>query len=133
MNYNVFKLTELQNNFYTYIVSPFDDTELTMETFEHFVSNSPQLLMCQYLMICDFDNMTIEKVNMNPIDVINKNFLANDKNMLISDSFKSLIPPPKPKREPKKKAEKEPKEKKEPKPRGKKCVNVAESVPVQTN
>jgi len=84
-------------------------------------------------MICDFDNMTIEKVNMNPIDVINKNFLANDKNMLISDSFKSLIPPPKPKREPKKKAEKEPKEKKEPKPRGKKCVNVAQSVPVQTN
>ena len=133
MNYNVFKLTELQNNFYTYIVSPFDDTELTMETFEHFVSNSPQLLMCQYLMICDFDNMTIEKVNMNPIDVINKNFLANDKNMLISDSFKSLIPLPKEKKKREVKP-KEPKEKKEPKPRGKKTnQTVKEPTTVQTN
>ena len=133
MNYHVYKLTEHQNNFYVYTISPFDDTELTMESFEHFVANSPQVPMCQYLMICDFDNMTIEKSSMNPIEVINKSFPPDDKNMLISDSFKSLIPPPKSKREPKKKSEKEPKEAKPVKPRGKKCVNVAESGPVQTN
>ena len=132
MNYNVFKLSESENNYYFYFISPFSESniECVSESIEHYISNE-QTLMNQYLHIIDFDNVKIEKVNMNPIDVINKNFPADDKNMLISDSYKAFIPPPK---EPKKKREAKPKEpKKEPKPRGKKCVNVAQSVPVQTN
>ena len=112
MNYNVFKLSESENNYYFYFISPFSESniECVSESIEHYISNE-QTLMNQYLHIIDFDNVKIEKSSMNSIDVINKSFPPDDKNMLISDSFKSLIPPPKPKREPKKKAEKEPKEK----------------------
>ena len=78
MNFHTFKITESQNAFYVYFVSLFDDSDLTMETFEHFVANSEQIPMCQYLITCDFDEMKVEKVNVNPIDVINKN-LPQDK------------------------------------------------------
>ena len=132
MNYNVFKLSESENNYYFYFISPFSEqnNELALESIEHYISNE-QTLMNQFLHNINFDEVKIEKVNMNPIDVINKNFPADDKNMLISDSYKAFIPLPKEKKKREVKP-KEPKEKKEPKPRGKKCVNVAESVPVQT-
>ena len=132
MNYNVFKLSESENNYYFYFLSPFSESnmEFVSESIERYISNE-QTLMNQYLHIIDFDNVKIERAQLSPIEVINKSFASDDKNMLSSDSFKSLIPPPKAKREPTTKAENEPK--KEPKPRGKKCVNVSESVPVQTN
>ena len=132
MNYNVFKLSESENNYYFYFISPFSESniECVSESIEHYISNE-QTLMNQYLHIIDFDNVKIERAQLSPIDVINKSFASDDKNMLISDSFKSHIPPAK---EPKKKREAKPKGEPKPvKPRGKKCVNVAESVPVQTN
>ena len=133
MNYNVFKLSESENNYYFYFISPFSEqnNELALESIEHYISNE-STQMNQYLHNINFDEVKIEKVNMNPIDVINKNFPADDKNMLISDSYKAFIPLPKEKKKREVKP-KEPKEKKDPKPRGKKCVNVAESVPLQTN
>ena len=73
--------------------------------------------MNQYLHSIDFDNVKVEIVYINPIDVINNNFPPDEKNMLISSLYISLIPAPKAKRTPKPKADKPPKEKKEPKPR----------------
>ena len=135
MNYNVFRLTENTNGYYFLFLSPFtaENIDSAMESIEHYISNE-STPMNQYLNIIDFDAVKIEKVNISPIDVINKNFPADDKNMLISDSWKSLIPPPKPKREPKKKAD--PKEPKQAKPRGKKAphVNIStEPTTVQMN
>ena len=117
MNFHTFKITESQNAFYVYFVSLFDDSDLTMETFEHFVANSEQIPMCQYLITCDFDEMKVEKVNVNPIDVINKNLPQDSKCMNICNDFVSHIPPPKPKRTPKPKADKP-----APKPKGKKST-----------
>ena len=136
MNYNVFRLTDT-NGFYFYFLSLFSETNIdsAMESIEHYISNE-STPMNQYLNIIDFDAVKIEKVNNSPIDVINKSFSNDEKNMLISDSWKSLIPPPKPKREPKKKAEKEPKEPKQAKPRAKKSnqVNIStEPTTVQMN
>ena len=133
MNYNVFKLSESENNYYFYFISPFSEqnNELALESIEHYISNE-STQMNQYLHNINFDEVKIEKINMNPIDVINKSFAPDDKNMLVSNSFVALIPLPKEKKKREVKP-KEPKEKKDPKPRGKKCVNVAESVPLQTN
>ena len=61
MNYSVYKITENENGFYFFIVSPFENANLAMETAEFYVSNSPQIPMCQYLMICDWDNMNVGK------------------------------------------------------------------------
>ena len=137
MNYNVFRLTENTNGFYFYFLSLFSETNIdsAMESIEHYISNE-STPMNQYLNIIDFDAVKIEKVNISPIDVINKSFSNDEKNMLISDSWKSLIPPPK---EPKKKREAKPKpekEAKQAKPRAKKSnqVNIStEPTVVQMN
>ena len=64
--------------------------------------------------------LKFKKANISTIDVLNKAFQPDEKNMLISTAFVSHIPPPKEKkkRETKPKEPKEPK--KEPKPRSKK-------------
>ena len=121
MNYSVFKITENEHGYFFFIVSPFEDADLAMETAGFYVSNSPQIPMCQYLMVCDWDNMNVEKVSMCQIDVINKTFQPDDKNMLVSSSFVPLIPPPKKKREAKPKADKP-----APKPKGKKAAQKVE-------
>ena len=118
MNYNTYKLTENDNGFYFYFISPFSESniECTLESVEHYISNE-ETDMNKYLHTIDFDNVKIEKSNISPIDVLNKVFQPDDKNMLNSNSFVSHIPPPKEK----KKRETKPKEpKKEPKPRSKK-------------
>ena len=68
MNYHGYKITEKDNGFYVFALLPFCDPELAMKTFEFYVANTPQSTMSQYLMHCDFDNMTIEKVLMNPME-----------------------------------------------------------------
>ena len=86
--------------------------------------------MNQYLHSIDFDNVKVEIVHINPIDVINHNFPPDEKNMLISSSYISLIPPPKAKRTPKPKADKPPKEKKEHK--AKKGAKTVQKVQIST-
>ena len=126
MNYSVFKLTEQDNNYYFYFLSPFDgtDLELVAESIEHYISNESSQ-MNQYLMtVPDFDNVKVEKVDIPAITVLNKTFQPDDKNMLISNSFVPLLPPPKEKkkREAKPKSDKPVKEPKAPKARGKKSI-----------
>ena len=125
MNFHSYKVTENDHGFYFFTISPFEDPEVVMETVEHFVSNSPQIQMCQYLIHCDFDNMKIEKANISCIDIINKNIPNDSKCMNVSSDYVSLIPPPKEKkkREAKPKADKPP-----PKPRGKKAANTKISI-----
>ena len=62
-------------------------------------------------------------MNTTVMSIVNGIFQPDDKNMLISDSYKALIPPPKEKkkREAKPKPEKEPKQAKQ---RGKKAPHV---------
>ena len=54
MNYNVFKLSESENNYYFYFISPFSESniECVSESIEHYISNE-QTLMNQYLHIID--------------------------------------------------------------------------------
>ena len=125
MNYSVYKFTESEHGYFFYFLSLFDgqDPDLVSEQIEHYISNVPTD-MNKYLDTCNFDAVKIEKANISPVDVINKNFQPDDKNMLISNSFVSLIPPPP---EPKKRASKPKvdkpiKEKKEAKPRAKKSA-----------
>ena len=124
MKFHVFKFSEAENGHYFLFISPFngDNIDLVSESIEHYISNE-LTPMNQYLNNIDFSTVKVEKVQMNPIDVINKSFQPDEKNMLISSSFvslKPLPPPPKVKKAPKPKADKPVKEKKEPKQRAKK-------------
>ncbi len=125
MNYYSFKFSENTNGYYFYFISPFDgsDIDLVSESIEHYISNVPTE-MNKYLVTVNFDDVKIERVvSTSVMDIINNHFSQDDKNMLVSDSWKSLIPPSKAKRTPKPKAEKE---KKEPKARGKKATQKVE-------
>ena len=128
MQYSVFKITEHDHEFFLYFVSPFGEqqSELALESAEHWISNNPELQMNQYLMTIDFDKVTCEKVSLNPADVVAGRVPHDPKCVNVSQEYLPLIPPPKPKREPKKKAEKPPKEPKQPKPRGKKSTQKVE-------
>ena len=92
-----FKFSKTENGFHFYFLSPVngDNIDLVSESIEHYISNE-LTPMNQYLNNIDFSTVKVEKVQMNPIDVINKYFQPDEKNMLISSSFVSLIPPPPP-------------------------------------
>ena len=82
--------------------------DLVEESIEHYIANVPSE-MNKYLDSIDFDNVKVERViGVSAMDIINRSFSQDDKNMLVSDSFKALIPPPKPKRQPKAKAQAKP-------------------------
>ena len=132
MNYNVYKFQELDNGYYFFLLSLFSEkhAECASEQIEHYISNEPTQ-MNQYLHSIDFDNVKVEIVHINPIDVINKTLPSDDKCMNVSDSYISLIPPPKAKRTPKPKADKPVKEKKEPK--AKKGAKTVQKVRFQLN
>ena len=105
------------------------DIGLVEESIEHYISNAPTD-MNKFLVTADFDNVTIERIiGMSPLDIINKSFPHDDKNMMMTDSWKALIPPPKEK----KKREAKPKADKPAKPRGKKgTISIAqEPTPVE--
>ena len=125
MNYYTFRITEKDNGYFFYFISALNDGELALEQAEFVISNDEKNPMCQYLCSVNFDDVVVEATpNISIMDVINKNFGADDKNMQVSQSYVSLIPPPKParpaKREAKPKVEKEPKPKAAPKPKAKK-------------
>ena len=137
MNYNVFRLTENTNGYYFLFLSPFtaENIDSAMESIEHYISNE-HTDMNKYLMSIDFDNVKIEyAMNTTVMSIVNGIFQHDDKNMLISDTYKSFIPQPKEKkkREVKPKPEKEAKQAK---PRAKKSnqVNIStEPTTVQMN
>jgi len=118
IQFHVFKLIESINNYYIYLISHVEDPELFLEEVEHSVANALDKPYNQYLSTCDWDSITIEKASVNPVDVIHNHLPQDDKCINVSNSYISLIPPPKEKkkREPKPKAE----PKKPAKPRGKK-------------
>ena len=131
----VYKVLDTVNGYYHYIVSHIDDEDLVLEHQEHYSAHCPENPINMYFnTVVGWDDVDIQKVeDIKPADIINKNFPADPLNMAISDDYKKLIPPPKPKKEPKQKEPKEPKQpkepkepkaKKEPKPRAKKGVVI---------
>ena len=127
MNFSTYKFTEGNNNYYFYAISHIDNLDIVSEQLEHGIANELEKPMNQYLINVDFDNVTIKKSSISPLDVINRNFPQDSKCMNISTDYVSLIPPQKPKKEANQKAEKVDKPVKEakiPKPRGKKSVHT---------
>ena len=134
MNYSAYKFTDQFSGYFFYFISPFtgtDDIDLVSEQIEHYISNVPSQIN-HFLVTLDFGNIKIEPAQgITPLNVLNNSFPADDKNMLVSQSFISLIPPPKQpktkkeaKGEAKPKPAKEPKPKAAPKPRGKASSKV---------
>ena len=110
MNYYAYKFTENDHGYFFYFLSPFDGKEIDLveESIEHYISNEPSD-MNKYLMNVNFDEVKVERViGVSAMDIINRSFPQEDKNMMVSDSYKALIPPAKPKRQPKAKAQPKP-------------------------
>ena len=132
MNYSTFRFTELTNNYYLYVVSiERSDSELILDIIDEYIELNHDTKTSQYLMSIDISNVKIEVAQgISVMDVVNKNFPSDDKNLFTSQSFIALIPPPKApkvKKEAKPKAEKPIKEPKANKPRGKKSnVNISQ-------
>ena len=124
----VYKIFEVKNNFFQYVISHIDDEDMVLEHQEHYAVHHNDKPINKYFNLIGWDDVDIEKVDIKPSDVINKSLPSNEKCMNISNKFEEFIvePPPKAKRAAKPKAE--PKIAKVPKPKGKvskAAVNIA--------
>ena len=128
MNYQVFKITESIHGYYYYVVSHIDDEELNLSIAENWAATAPDVPTNHFMSVCcGWDNVSIDKTTISPIDAINKTFPADAKNMLISDEYKKILEEELQKLSQKKsRSKKTPVEKseakKEPKPRAKKSA-----------
>ena len=109
----VYKIQENVNGFYSYFVSHTPNVDLASEYIEHTSAYEPDDIL-NYFNAIGWDNIAISKENnIKAVDVLNKAFQNDSKNMLISEEYKKFTPQPKEK----KKREVKPKEPKEPKPK----------------
>ena len=67
---------------------------LLVKSIELYISNNRNQTN-HYLGSVDFDTVKIDKAHIHPIHVINNTLPAAEKSMNISESYISLIPPPK--------------------------------------
>ena len=93
--FQVYKIFETINNYYFYVISHVDDKDIVLMQFEHTSVNKPSEPMYKYLnTVVGWDNISIEKCDINPIDIINGSLIQfkDDKCMNLNNSFISLIP-----------------------------------------
>ena len=81
------------DNFYYYYISHIEYTEFNIQVVEYYAadfSDVPVNLCINPVVGCN--NVKLEKVdNIPPIDVINKTYSSDSKNMSISDDYKKLV------------------------------------------
>ena len=101
----VYKIFETVNNFYYYVISHIDDTDIVLEHKEHYCALRPEVLINKYLNFIGWDAVDCEKSDIRPIDLINNNIPQDEKCMNNSQKFSEfIIEKPKAKRAPKNKA-----------------------------
>ena len=93
MNFYVFKISENINNFYYYYISHIEDIEFNIQVVESYAADFSHIPVNQYMnLIVGWNNVKLEKVdNITPIDVINKTYPSDSKNMSVSDDYKKMV------------------------------------------
>ena len=93
MNFYVFKISENINNFYYYCISHIEDIEFNIQVVESYAADFSDIPIIQYMnLVIAWNNVKLEKVdNITPIDVINKTYPSDSKNMSVSDDYKKLV------------------------------------------
>lgn len=93
MNFYVFKISENINNFYYYYISHIEDIEFNIQVVESYAADFSDIPINQYMnLVVGWNNVKLEKVdNIMPIDVINKTYSSDSKNMSVSDDYKKLV------------------------------------------
>lgn len=133
MNFQVFKIFEKVNNYYYYIISHIANEDLNLDIAESWASEEQENPINTYLSVIGFDNVDIQKCSdISPIQVINRSFPSDTKNMNVSDEFKTVLQEAlkklqeakKPRAKKAKDPNEAPKPKKEPKPRAKKSTTT---------
>ena len=92
--YKVFKIVDAENQFYKYIISEIDDTEMNLEHFEHYCGMFPEEndVTKYFNIVADWDMVEIEEENkLSAINIKNKSFLADDKCMNKFNKFKEIV------------------------------------------
>ena len=92
MNFYVFKISENINNIYYYI-SHIEDIEFNIQVVESYAADFSDIPINQYMnLVVGWNNVKLEKVDsITPIDVINKTYPIDNKNMSVSDDYKKLV------------------------------------------
>ena len=73
MNFYVFKISENINNFYHYYISHIEDIEFNIQVVESYAADFFDITVHQYMnLVVGWNNVTVEKVDILPIDVILK-------------------------------------------------------------
>ena len=93
MNFYVFKISENINNFYYYYISHIEDIEFNIQVVESYAADFSDIPINQYMnLVVGWNNVKLEKVDsITPIDVINKTYSSDSKNMSVSDDYKKLV------------------------------------------
>ena len=93
MNFYMFKISENLNNFYYYYISHIEDIEFNIQVVESYAADFSDIPINQYMnLVVGWNNVKLEKVdNITPIDVINKTYSSDSKNMSVSDDYKKLV------------------------------------------
>ena len=92
MSYQTFKIQDTVNNYYYYTISDIDDPEFVLDIRDSYAEDQPDLPINTYFNIMGFDNATCTKApEISPIQVINKSYPSDPKNMLTSDEYKKVI------------------------------------------
>ena len=105
MPFYTFKVLDIVNNYYLYVISRLNDPELTLEHVEHASALHPEDPINSYFNFIGWESITIQPAdNIKPADIANNTLPADDKCMNLSESYlKLIVVPEKKKREPKKK------------------------------
>ena len=93
MNFYVFNISENIDNFYYYYISHIEDIEFNIQVVESYAADFSDIPINQQMhLVVDWNNVKIEKVdNITPIDVINKTYSNDSKNMSVSDDYKKWV------------------------------------------
>ena len=92
MNFYVFKISENINNFYYYYISHIEDIEFNIHVVESYAADFSDIPINHYMnLVVGWNNVKLEKVDISSIDVINKTYPSDNKNMSISDDHKKLV------------------------------------------
>ena len=92
MNFQTYKIIDTVNGYFFYDVSSIHDEDFMLKVAESYAAEFPDEAINQYFNNCvGWDDVDIEKSDLDPIDVIQNKFPSTDPlNMNVSDAYKKL-------------------------------------------
>ena len=93
MNFHVVKISDSVNNFYYYFITHIENDDINFSIAESFGASEPENPINMYLNnVVGWDNIDVMPCpEISCIQVLNKSFAPDPKNMVISDEYKKVM------------------------------------------